>query len=58
MDLSQRIVGDYFSTILIIDLEAVESFGTFKSEMEALSHSGDYKVVVQHERIFKAMHRL
>ena len=57
-DLSQRIVGGYFSTIIIVDLEAVESFGAFKAEMEGLSREGDYKVVVQHERIFKAMHRI
>ena len=58
LDLSQRIVDVYFSTILIVDLEAVESFGSFKAELEALSRAGDYKVLVQHERIFQAMHRL
>jgi ACT domain-containing protein len=58
LDLSQRIVDAYFSTILIVDLDAVASFGSFKAELEALSRDGDYKVVVQHERIFQAMHRL
>ncbi len=57
-DISQRLVGDYFSTIFVVDLAGVESFGVFKAEMEDLSTQGDYKVVVQHERIFKAMHRL
>ena len=57
-DISQRIVGDYFSTIFIVDLEQAESFGRFKAELEQLSQEGDYKVVAQHERVFRAMHRL
>ena len=57
-DISQRIVGDYFSTILIVDIERVAAFGDFKGQVEGLSTDGDYKVVVQHERIFQAMHRL
>lgn len=57
-DISQKIVGDYFSLIFVVDLAGAESFGAFKAEVEVLSAQGDYKVVVQHERIFKAMHRL
>lgn len=57
-DISQRIVGDYFSTVLTVDLTSVDSFGTFKAALEGLSHEGDYRVLVQHERIFRAMHRL
>jgi len=57
-DISQRIVDGYFSTVLLVELNRVEQFGAFKAEMEALSREGDYKVVVQHERIFQAMHRI
>jgi ACT domain-containing protein len=57
-DISQRIVGDYFSTIFVVDLASVDTFGRFKAELEGLSQAGDYKIVVQHERIFRAMHRL
>jgi len=57
-DISQRIVGGYFSTILVVDLERVETFGSFKAELEGLSRENDYKVIVQHERLFNAMHRL
>jgi len=57
-DISQRIVGDYFSLVLTVDLDRVESFGAFKGALEGLSREGDYRVLVQHERIFRAMHRL
>ena len=59
-DISQRIVGngEYFSTIFVVDLSDVESFVQFKGGLEALSREGDYRVVVQHERIFQAMHRI
>jgi ACT domain-containing protein len=57
-DISQRLVQDYFSTILMVDLAEVGEFAQFKAEMEALSREGDYRVVVQHERIFRAMHRI
>ena len=57
-DISQRIVEDYFSSVLMVELSGVDRFATFKAELEALSREGDYKVVVQHERIFQAMHRV
>lgn len=57
-DISQRIVANYFTAIFMVDLAEVEEFGAFKAGLEALSVQGDYKVVVQHERIFQAMHRL
>ncbi|MEZ6185206.1 MAG: ACT domain-containing protein [Planctomycetota bacterium] len=57
-DISQRIVSGYFSAIFMVDLSEVDEFATLKHGLEALSVPGDYKVVVQHERIFQAMHRL
>ena len=58
LDISQKIVGGYFSAILVVDLSQIELFGPFKAELEALSSQGDYRVVVQHARIFQAMHRV
>ena len=57
-DITQRIVGDYFSTIMMVDLTAVQAFGPFKAQVESLSRDGDYKVIVQHERLFSAMYRV
>jgi ACT domain-containing protein len=58
-DISQRIISGYFSTILVVDIGRVSTdFAGFKRALEALSRDGDYKIVVQHERVFRAMHRI
>jgi ACT domain-containing protein len=58
-DISQRIVSGYFSTILIVDIGRISTdFAGFKGAVEGLSKSDDYKIVVQHERVFRAMHRI
>jgi ACT domain-containing protein len=58
-DISQRIISGYFSTILVVDIGRVSTdFAGFKQALEALSREGDYKIVVQHERVFRAMHRI
>ncbi len=58
-DISQRIISGYFSTIFVVDISRVSTdFAGFKRTLEALSREGDYKIVVQHERVFRAMHRI
>jgi ACT domain-containing protein len=58
-DISQRIVSGYFSTIFVVDIGRVTTdFAGFKRALETLSKEGDYKIVVQHERVFRAMHRI
>ncbi len=59
LDISQRIVRDYFSLLVIVDTaEVADDFRTFKSDLEALSREGDYFVSVAHEAVFRAMHRV
>lgn len=59
LDISQSIVRDYFSLLLFADIERVNvDFKAFKSELENLSKTGDYQLIVQHEDVFKAMHRI
>jgi ACT domain-containing protein len=58
-DISQRIVSGYFSTIFVVDIGRISTdFAGFKSAVEGLSKAEDYKIVVQHERVFRAMHRI
>jgi ACT domain-containing protein len=58
-DISQRIVSGYFSTILVVDIGRISTdFAGFKQALEGLSKADDYKIVVQHERVFRAMHRI
>lgn len=59
LDISQRIVRDYFSLVLIVDIAEIGTdFATFKQDLEALSRESDYRVSVQHENVFRAMHRV
>lgn len=59
LDISQRIISGYFSTIFVVDIGRVSTdFAGFKRALETLSKDGDYKIVVQHERVFRAMHRI
>jgi len=59
MDISQTIVSGYFSTLLIVDLSDLRSdFKTFKDGLEQLTRDGDYRLSVQHEDVFRAMHRI
>ena len=47
------------TTILVVDITRLATdFAGFKKALESLSKEGDYKTVVQHERIFRAMHRI
>lgn len=58
-DISQSIVQDYFQTLLIVDIsEIAGDFKTFKERLEELSREGDYRLSVQHEDVFRAMHRI
>jgi ACT domain-containing protein len=58
-DISQRIIGDYFSMIIIVDISRIKTdFATFKKNLEELGREGDYKLTVQHETVFQSMHRI
>jgi ACT domain-containing protein len=59
LNISQRIVENYFFAILVIDASGlVTDFNTFKTDLEGLSSEGDYRLAVQHGRVFQAMHRI
>jgi ACT domain-containing protein len=59
LDISQSIVKGYFSTLLIVDISNIGSdFKVFKDKLESLSKDGDYRLIVQHEETFRAMHRI
>jgi ACT domain-containing protein len=59
LDISQTIVRDYFSLLLFAEIDSITSdFKTFKTNLEQLSCEGDYQITVQHEAVFRAMHRI
>ncbi len=62
-DMSQVIIDDYFSMIFIVGLEGLEergiSFRVFKEKLQdEATRIGQTQVLVMHEGIFKAMHKV
>lgn len=58
-EISQRIVGGHFHTIITVDTSRSEvEFIEIKRALEGLSKQGDYQVHVQHEKVFQYMHRI
>lgn len=62
-DMNQVIVADYFSLIFVVNLEQAEKQGTsfrlFKEQLQnEAANLGSVKILVMHEDIFKAMHKV
>ncbi len=59
LDLSQKILQEFFTIMILVDISASGSdLETVKNEMIAAGEKLDLKVIVQHEDIFNAMHRV
>ncbi len=59
IDLSQKILQEFFTIMLLIDSSGSEyDFETVKSRLIETGEKYDLKVIVQHEDIFKQMHRV
>jgi ACT domain-containing protein len=58
-DISQTILQEMFSMILIVDISACQT--SFEALQEALAQEGNslgVKVLMQHKKIFDFMHRI
>lgn len=59
MDISQKMMQDYFNLIMFVDLAADKGdFAEFKRQMELMGENRGYKVGVQNENVFRSMHRI
>jgi ACT domain-containing protein len=59
VDISQTILNDFFTMIMIVDLErATGSFDEIKRRLTAKGEEMGLKIDAQHEDIFKFMHRI
>ncbi|KES14609.1 ACT domain-containing protein [Gilliamella apicola SCGC AB-598-B02] len=59
LDVSQTIMGEYFTMIMLLDLSKINM--SFDDVKTAVTETGDklkVKVNIQREEIFDAMHRL
>lgn len=59
IDLSQKILQDFFTIMLLVDIApSNEDFEFIKNEVTRKGEELDLKVIVQHEEIFNTMHRV
>ena len=58
-DLNQKIMGGFFVMTMLADMsDSGITIGDLKKELEIIEKQMDLKIQVQHENIFKAMHRV
>lgn len=58
-DLSQRIIGDFFTIIMIIDIStSPKDLKEIQEEMRKTAEQLNIKIYLQHEDVFRFMHRI
>lgn len=58
-DLSQRIMGDFFTMIMIIDISnSQKDLKEIQNEMAKVAEELKIKIYLQHEDVFRYMHRI
>ncbi len=59
LDISQTILQDYFTMVMMVDLSACKtSFAELASELEKAGEERGLSIRIQREDIFNAMHRI
>lgn len=59
MDISQSLLQDLFSMIMLVDISGVEiGFEKLQEELQAAGEELNLQVMVQHEDVFRYMHRI
>ena len=58
-DINQRIMGNYFVMTMLVDMkESKHSLEKVRDELEKIGMELKLKIQIQHENIFKMMHRV
>ncbi|MCX7876575.1 MAG: ACT domain-containing protein [Melioribacteraceae bacterium] len=58
-DLSQRIIGDFFTIIMILDISSSsKDLKEIQEEMRKTAEQLNIKIYLQHEDVFRFMHRI
>ncbi|AEH07078.1 ACT domain-containing protein [Methanothermococcus okinawensis] len=59
LDIRQSIMDGLFTMIMLVDIsESKESFEVLEQKLEKIGNEIGVKVIIQHEDIFKYMHRI
>ena len=59
LDVSQTTMSDLFVMIMLVDIERINvTFADLKQELEEHGRREALSIIIQHEEIFRAMHRI
>ncbi len=59
LDVSQTIMSDLFTMVMLVDIKGIrEEFAQLKQDLEEHGRKEGLSIIVQHEEIFRAMHRV
>lgn len=59
LDVSQTIMSDLFTMVMLVDIKGIAgTFAQLQKDIEAHGRREGLSIVVQHEEIFRAMHRV
>lgn len=58
-DLTQKIMGEFFTTIMIVDIESSKyDLKEIQEKMNEIAENLKIKIYLQHEDLFRQMHRI
>lgn len=59
IDISQTLMGDLFTMIMLVDLAGADvTLDALRKKLDALGRRLGVQILLQHERIFRFMHRI
>lgn len=58
LDISQTILDDFFTMIMIVDVSKQDKLDHVRNELDKVGDALGLKITVQLEEIFQAMHRV
>lgn len=59
LDISQTILQEYFTMMMLVDLTDMNiTFAQLKEHLDVIGDELEVSIVVQHEDVFKSMHRI
>ena len=59
LDISQTVLNDYFTMIMIVDIKAIKvPFTEFVDAMSKLGRENSLEIHAMHEDIFNSMHKI
>lgn len=58
LDISQTILQDFFTMMMLVDVSGSENLNKLREELNAVADEMGLKINLQLEEIFQAMHRI